>query len=58
MPFMIGKEPIRRTLKYLESGSMHLKSTIQIMALCYTTHGTHGEGFRFVISIGFIFLDF
>ncbi|XP_034950602.1 probable 28S ribosomal protein S25, mitochondrial [Chelonus insularis] len=47
MPFMIGKEPIRRTWKYLEAGRLILKDSIQIFSLHYNTNiGDHHEGAR------------
>ncbi|XP_012235163.2 small ribosomal subunit protein mS25 [Linepithema humile] len=46
MPFMIGKEPVRRTLKYLMSGPLVLKDKIQIFSINYNTHGNHHKGTR------------
>ncbi|XP_066603423.1 small ribosomal subunit protein mS25 [Prorops nasuta] len=46
MPFMIGSEPIRRTLKYLNAGSLILKNRIQIFSINYNTHGEHHQGIR------------
>jgi len=46
MPFMIGKEPVRRTLKYLMSGKLVLKDKIQIMSINYNTHSVHHQGAR------------
>ncbi|XP_012540769.1 probable 28S ribosomal protein S25, mitochondrial [Monomorium pharaonis] len=46
MPFMIGKEPIRRTVKYLMAGKLVLKDKIQILSINYNTHGDHHEGTR------------
>ncbi|XP_058790113.1 small ribosomal subunit protein mS25 [Phymastichus coffea] len=46
MPFMIGKEPIRRTVKYLEAGKLVLKNSIQIFSVNYNTHGENHRGIR------------
>lgn len=43
---MIGREPIRRTVKYLEAGKLVLKNSIQIMQINYNTHGPHHQGLR------------
>lgn len=43
---MIGKEPVRRTLKYLMSGKLVLKDKIQIMSINYNTHTRHHVGAR------------
>lgn len=44
MPFMIGRNPIRRTLKYLNQGKLYLKNNIQIFSINYNTHGDHHKG--------------
>lgn len=44
MPFMIGKDPIRRTVKYLMSGKLILKDKIQILSINYNTKGEHHQG--------------
>ncbi|KOX71749.1 putative 28S ribosomal protein S25, mitochondrial [Melipona quadrifasciata] len=44
MPFMIGRAPIRRTLKYLNAGKIILKDEIQIFSINYNTHGVHHKG--------------
>ncbi|KYN00265.1 PREDICTED: probable 28S ribosomal protein S25, mitochondrial [Cyphomyrmex costatus] len=46
MPFMRGKEPVRRTVKYLMAGKLILKDKIQIMSFNYNTHGGHHKGTR------------
>lgn len=46
MPFMIGKEPVRRTVKYLASGRLVLKDKIQILSINYNSHGSHHKGTR------------
>ncbi|XP_014210299.1 probable 28S ribosomal protein S25, mitochondrial [Copidosoma floridanum] len=46
MPFMIGREPVRRTIKYLEAGSLVLKDAIQIFSINYNTHGIASSGIR------------
>ncbi|CAG9864386.1 unnamed protein product [Phyllotreta striolata] len=49
MPFMIGRAPIRRTIKYLESGRLVLKDKIKILTVNYNTHGeTHAGTKNFV----------
>ncbi|CAL7939355.1 unnamed protein product [Xylocopa violacea] len=46
MPFMIGKEPIRRTLNYLNAGKLLLKNEIQIFSVNYNLVGKSHEGAR------------
>lgn len=46
MPFMKGRAPIRRTLKYLESGKLVLKDQVKILSINYNTFGDHHEGAR------------
>ncbi|KAG5314289.1 RT25 protein, partial [Acromyrmex insinuator] len=46
MPFMIGKEPVRRTVKYLMAGKLVLKDKIQIMSINYNTYGSRHRGTR------------
>lgn len=46
MPFMIGKDPIRRTVKYLMSGRLVLKDKIQILSINYNQSGEHHKGAR------------
>lgn len=48
MPFMKGKSPIRRTLRYLNAGRLALKDDIKIFSLNYNTHGAHHNGARYV----------
>lgn len=44
MPFMKGKAPVRRTLKYLESGKLVLKDKIKIFSINYNDIGQHHQG--------------
>ncbi|EFN86803.1 probable 28S ribosomal protein S25, mitochondrial [Harpegnathos saltator] len=46
MPFMIGKDPVRRTVKYLMSGKLVLKDKIQILSINYNTKDNHHQGAR------------
>ena len=46
MGFMVGKEPIRRTVKYLEAGKLFLKNSIQVFAINYNTFGAPSKGIR------------
>ncbi|XP_014234678.1 probable 28S ribosomal protein S25, mitochondrial [Trichogramma pretiosum] len=46
MPFMIGKEPVRRTLNYLKSGKLVLKNSIQIFAINFNSVGQNHKGIR------------
>uniref|UniRef100_A0A069DP54 Small ribosomal subunit protein mS25 n=1 Tax=Panstrongylus megistus TaxID=65343 RepID=A0A069DP54_9HEMI len=46
MPFMKGPAPIRRTLKYLESGKLFFKKSVKIFSINYNTSGNHHEGAR------------
>lgn len=48
MPFMKGREPIRRTIKYLESGRIVLKDQIKIFSINYNV----GKGFTNKIHEG------
>lgn len=49
MPFMIGKAPIRRTIKYLEAGRLMLNDSIKILSVNYNTYGEHHQGARFFL---------
>ncbi|KAF2880370.1 hypothetical protein ILUMI_25786 [Ignelater luminosus] len=44
MPFMKGKAPVRRTLKYLEAGKLVLKNEIKVFTVNYNVHGAHHQG--------------
>uniref|UniRef100_U5ESV3 Small ribosomal subunit protein mS25 n=1 Tax=Corethrella appendiculata TaxID=1370023 RepID=U5ESV3_9DIPT len=44
MPFMKGREPIRRTINYLNAGKLVLRDKIKIFTLNYNTHGDHHTG--------------
>lgn len=44
---MIGIEPIRYTLKYLNAGRVIFKDTLQILSINYNTKGDHHEGARY-----------
>lgn len=46
---MKGKAPIRRTLKYLEAGSLVLKERIKIFCVNYNHHGNHHKGARYIL---------
>lgn len=46
MPFMKGREPIRRTLKYLNAGRLVLKDKVHIFSVNYNTYGDHHAGAR------------
>lgn len=50
MPFMKGKEPIRRTIEYLTSGKLALKDRIKILSINYNTFGDHHKGARYINS--------
>ncbi|XP_038068945.1 28S ribosomal protein S25, mitochondrial-like [Patiria miniata] len=43
---MKGRFPLRRTLRYLEQGHVHLKDTVKIVTINYKTHGDFSEGTR------------
>ncbi|XP_017099593.1 small ribosomal subunit protein mS25 [Drosophila bipectinata] len=46
MPFMKGREPIRRTLNYLNAGKLVLKDKVRIFSVNYNTYGDHHAGAR------------
>ncbi|XP_046999710.1 probable 28S ribosomal protein S25, mitochondrial [Schistocerca americana] len=46
MPFMKGRAPIRRTLKYLEAGKLIFKPRVKIFTVNYNTSGDHHQGAR------------
>ncbi|CAG9771997.1 unnamed protein product [Ceutorhynchus assimilis] len=46
MPFMKGRAPVRRTLKYLEAGKLYLKDQIKILTVNYNVHGESHHGTR------------
>jgi hypothetical protein len=56
MPFMKGKAPIRRTLKYLEAGSLVLKDRVKVFCVNYNHHGDHHKGARYVFQFNFAYL--
>lgn len=41
---MIGRAPIRRTIKYLEAGKLVLKDKIKIVTVNYNTYGQTHRG--------------
>jgi hypothetical protein len=43
---MKGLAPVRRTIKYLESGRLILKDKIRIVSINYNTFGDHHHGAR------------
>jgi hypothetical protein len=45
---MKGKAPIRRTLKYLEAGSLVLKERVKVFCVNYNVFGDHHKGARYV----------
>jgi len=47
---MKGKAPIRRTLKYLEAGSLVLKDRVKVFCVNYNHHGDHHKGARYVFQ--------
>ncbi|KAG5871668.1 hypothetical protein JTB14_032273 [Gonioctena quinquepunctata] len=44
MPFMKGRAPIRRTMKYLEAGRLALKDQIKIMTVNYHVTSPNSQG--------------
>ncbi|XP_042859533.1 probable 28S ribosomal protein S25, mitochondrial [Penaeus japonicus] len=46
MPFMKGRAPIRRTLKYLESSRLVVKERVKVVTVNYNTSGNHHQGAR------------
>ncbi|KDR11111.1 putative 28S ribosomal protein S25, mitochondrial [Zootermopsis nevadensis] len=46
MPFMKGKAPIRRTLRYLEAGGLILKERVKVFCVNYNVFGDHHKGAR------------
>lgn len=46
MPFMIGREPVRRTVKYLEAGKLVLKNSIQVFLINFNYRGENHEGIK------------
>ncbi|XP_014472788.1 PREDICTED: probable 28S ribosomal protein S25, mitochondrial [Dinoponera quadriceps] len=46
MPFMLGKNPIRRTVKYLMAGKLILKDKIQVLSINYNMLGKQHKGAR------------
>ncbi|XP_033103340.1 probable 28S ribosomal protein S25, mitochondrial [Anneissia japonica] len=43
---MIGKFPLRRTLRYLKDGKVHLIDRVQIFTITYNTFGKQSQGAR------------
>lgn len=52
MPFMKGAAPIRRTLKYLESGKIIFRDRVKIFSINYNTSGDHNQGARYIYISG------
>lgn len=48
---MKGLAPIRRTLKYLESGRIIFKDSVRIFSVNYNQEGDHHKGARLVYSV-------
>ena len=48
MPFMKGREPVRRTIKYLEAGKILLKDNIRVFSINYNV----GLGFKTKVHEG------
>lgn len=46
MPFMIGRAPVRRTLKYLEACKIIFRDSVKIFSINYNVHGAHHQGAR------------
>lgn len=46
MPFMKGREPVRRTLQYLNASKLVLKDKVKIFSVNYNTYGDHHKGAR------------
>ncbi|KAK9510345.1 hypothetical protein O3M35_005150 [Rhynocoris fuscipes] len=46
MPFMKGAAPIRRTLKYLETGKLFFRKGVKIFSINYNTSGNNHIGAR------------
>ncbi|KAL5288346.1 MRPS25 family protein [Megaselia abdita] len=46
MPFMKGREPVRRTLQYLNASRLVLKDKVKIFSVNYNTHGENHKGAR------------
>jgi hypothetical protein len=51
MPFMKGKAPVRRTLKYLKAGSLVLKDMVKVFCVNYNVFGDHHKGARYVFLL-------
>lgn len=51
MPFMKGREPIRRTLEYLNAGKLVLKPRVKIFSVNYNTSGAHHQGARYLLEL-------
>lgn len=47
MPFMVGRSPIRRTLRHLQAGRLLLDSKVRVMTINYNIKGDHHEGLRY-----------
>ncbi|KAL0273675.1 UNVERIFIED_CONTAM: hypothetical protein PYX00_006298 [Menopon gallinae] len=46
MPFMVGKEPIRRTLGYLKNCKIHFRENVRIFCISFDRLSKHHEGAR------------
>lgn len=50
MPFMKGREPIRRTINYLKNGKLYLKNEVKIFSITYNSFGKLHDGARLVFN--------
>lgn len=46
MPFLIGPNAVRRTIKYLEQGKLIFRKNVKIMTVYFNKVAEHSEGTR------------
>lgn len=46
MPYLIGTNAVRRTIKYLERGRLVFRKNVKVMTIHFETKTKHSEGAR------------
>lgn len=52
MPYLLGKDAIRRTIPYLKKGKLILRKNVRVMTIHYNDEGEYNTGAKYdLISI-------
>lgn len=46
MPYLIGRDAVRRTIKYLEQGRLIFRKNVKVMTVCFNAKGDYYQGAR------------